>query len=179
MGQRQRQADAARLDSAPACGQVPQQQRQADLEPGLGGDRALHVEVAGPALDPAQQGLGQLRPRPDAVREGAVEHREARRHQRPPLGDAGDQVVRLDLVGLEQVARAEQLGGDPIADPDADREHAVEHEQAGSVGGPRQTLGQLTSPASASKITAVAAGRATSRIRTSSASARSMSRSSR
>ena len=46
MGERQRQPDAAGLDLAPARGEVPQQQRQANLEARLGGDRALDVEVA-------------------------------------------------------------------------------------------------------------------------------------
>ncbi len=53
VGERQREADAAGLDPAPAPGQVPEQQRQADLEARLRGDRALHVEVAGA---PARRG---------------------------------------------------------------------------------------------------------------------------
>ena len=39
VGERQRQPDPGRLDPAPARGQVPQQQHQADLEPRLAGDR--------------------------------------------------------------------------------------------------------------------------------------------
>ena len=56
MGERQRDADAARLDLPPARGEVPEQQRQAHLQPRLAGDRALDVEVARRACRPGAAG---------------------------------------------------------------------------------------------------------------------------
>ena len=58
VGQRQRQPDAGRLDSAPAGGQVPQQQHQADLEPRLGADRPQDVELERAPAGAAQRGCG-------------------------------------------------------------------------------------------------------------------------
>ena len=181
MGERQRQADAARLDPAPARGQMPEQQRQAHVETRLAGDRPLHVEVAGPALGPAQQRLHDLRPRPDALGERGVEDREAHRHQRPPADRAGQQL----LVGSARTARCRSPGPSSSA----------------AIRSPTRTLTAITPSSTSTPGPGVAAAsrsrqldlarvdlerhrggrraRATMRIRTSSASARSRSRSSR
>ena len=45
VGERQRQPDPGGLHPTPARRQMPQEQYQADLEPGLRGDRAEHVEL--------------------------------------------------------------------------------------------------------------------------------------
>ncbi len=76
MGERQRQPDAGRLDPSPAGGQVPQQQDQANLEPRLGGDRPQDVELERAPAGAARQDPDDLRERPHAVGEVAVEHRE-------------------------------------------------------------------------------------------------------
>src|SRR5207248_11573037 len=46
MGQREREPDAARLDLSPTRRQVPQQQGKTNLQPGMGGDRTLDVQIA-------------------------------------------------------------------------------------------------------------------------------------
>ena len=74
--ERQRHADAAGLDPAPAPCEVPEQQRQPHLEARLRGDRALDVEVGGARAGARQQRARDLRPRLDALRERVVEQRE-------------------------------------------------------------------------------------------------------
>ena len=130
-------------------------------------------------LGAPQQRLRDLRPGLHALRERLVEHREARRHQRPPGDVADEQLVVLAGPALEQVARADQLGGDAVADADVDREHPVEHEHPRARAAAASHSDIDSPPASTSNVTAVTAGRATSRMRTSSSSARSTSRSSR
>ncbi len=120
---------ASRLHSAPARGQVPEQQGQTDVEARLAGDRPLDVEVVGATLGAAQKRLDQLRPRTHPLGEGAVEHRKTHRHQCPPRDRARQQLLHGAGRRLDQVARAEQLGGDAVADPDVDGQHALEDEQ--------------------------------------------------
>jgi len=56
--QRQRELDAARLDTSPAGGQVPEQQREANLEARLRGDGPLDVEIASAPRGPGAAGHG-------------------------------------------------------------------------------------------------------------------------
>ena len=64
----------------------------AQLKPRLRGDRALHVEIARPALHPAQERLHDLGPRTDAIGEAGhlVEH----------LVNFGHNVFAINLDGL-------------------------------------------------------------------------------
>jgi len=55
---------------------MPQEQRQANLEPGLAGNRPLQVEIAGSAAGPPQKHVSDLRPRPHPLGEGRVEQRQ-------------------------------------------------------------------------------------------------------
>ena len=179
MGQRQRQPDPARLDPPPARGEMPQQQREPHVEPRLRSDRALHVEVVRAALGAPQQRLiscGHGRTRSANC---GVEHREPHRQQRPPVDRAGQQLVVLLLAWLDEIAGTEQLRGDPVADPTLSASTPSSTSTPGPGAASLSRFVSATSPTSASNVNAVAAGRATSRIRTSSASARSTSRSSR
>lgn len=54
------------------------------------------------------------------------------RHQRTPTDRARQQFLHGAGRGLDQVAGAEELGGDAIADPDVDDQHALEDEQSGT-----------------------------------------------
>ena len=105
MGERQRQADAARLDLAPARGEVPQQQREAHLEARLRRDRPLDVEVAGAPGGTLEQGEEDLRPRADALGEGRVEHGDAAGDEDVPAGGRLQQLVGAAVPRVEQVAR--------------------------------------------------------------------------
>ena len=169
MRERQREADAAGLDPPPAPGQVPEQQRQPDLEARLRGDRALDVEVGGARAGAGEQRVGDLRPRLDALRERIVEQGEPRRHQRVPGRFALEQVVGARGERLQHVAVADDLGGGAVADAHVDAERAVDHEHARPVADLRRSSARGRSRRPARRTpTAVTTCRATRRMRRSS-----------
>ena len=97
VGERQRHADAGRLDPAPARGQMPEQQHQPHLEPRLAGDRAQRVDVGDAPTGAAQQRLDDLRPGPHALGEFRVQQREACRpaaRATPPRARAARRLAR-------------------------------------------------------------------------------------
>ena len=95
------------------------------------------LEIAGaPRRPAAEQRVRDLRPRPHPLGERLVEQREPCRHERPPApicARAGRRCRRSQR--LQQVARADELGGGAVADARVDREHAVEHEHPEPVAG--------------------------------------------
>ena len=140
--ERERQADAAQLDLAPARGEVPQHERQADLQPRLAGDGALHVEVLGALARATQQGQGDLRPRPHALGEAGVEHGDARRDEDVPGLEVLEQVVAGRRRGLQEIAGARELGGGPVADLHLHGDDAVQQQQAQAARPGLQPLGR-------------------------------------
>ena len=58
-----------------------------------------------------------------------------RRAQRPPPARPHEQLIRRGPERLEQIARADQLGRGPAADPDLEREQAVEDQQPEALPG--------------------------------------------
>ena len=141
--ERQRQPDAARLDPAPAGGQVPQEQDEAHLEPRLGGDRPQHVELGRPAAGATQQRAADLRPRPHALGEVAVEQREPGRAQHPPVTGSLEQLVGVRCERLQQIAGADQLGRGPVTGAGLERDEAVEDQQARALAGELEPRAQV------------------------------------
>ena len=128
--ERQRETDASGLDPPPAAGQVPEQQRDPHLQARLRGDRALDVEVGRARAGPREQGMRDLRPGLDALRERVVEQGQPRGHQGVPGRAALEQVVGARGDGLQDVAVADDLRGGAVAHAHVDAEHAVEDEHA-------------------------------------------------
>ena len=93
MGQRQHEVDARGLDPAPASGQMPEQQVEPDLQPGVAADRAHGVHRRGAAAGTVHERMGDLRPRPDALGELGVEQRQPGRRQYPPDVDPGEHLL--------------------------------------------------------------------------------------
>ena len=91
--QRERETDSARLDVAPTSGEMPEEQREPDLEARLRRDRALDVQVGGARTRAVQQRARDLRPRLDPLGERVVEQGDARRHERMPRRVALEHVV--------------------------------------------------------------------------------------
>ena len=105
VGQRQRQPDSARLDLAPARGEVPQEQRQAHVEPRLRRDRALDVEVVSAPLGAAQQRLRS------AAATGAPARRTARRAVRSASEPAPASRSRRPTAPRRVLGRLDQIPG--------------------------------------------------------------------
>ena len=130
VGERQHQVDPRRLDSAPAAGQMPEQQIEANFEPRMAADRPHGVDVGGPSGRSAQERLGDLWPRTHPPAELGVEQCE------PGLGEHVPDVVALeDLiggmdVGLQQIPGADQLGRRARADLDVEGDQPIEQQQA-------------------------------------------------
>lgn len=112
---------------------MPEQQREADLEAWLRGDRPLDIQTDHAASGAAQQRQGDLRPEADPLGERLVEQGEADRDERSPHRLARQQHLRLRPQRLQEVAGSHQLDGGPVADADAERQHAVENEDPGTA----------------------------------------------
>lgn len=133
MSQWQRQADAGGLDTPPTSRQVPEQERQADLEPRLTRDRSQDVDVGDPATGTAQQSLKDLRPRSRPVGETPVEKREPRRAQSPPGIDALQQDIVSPAVRLQEISRTDDLNRSPVVHSSLDGDQSVEDQQTQPV----------------------------------------------
>ena len=131
VGEGQRDADATRLDPAPAPGEVPQEQRQAYLEAGLARDRALHAEIAG--APPARRtstfeicGHGRTR---SAKARSSNASRDGQ--ERPPIAAALQQVVeRRDRQSWSRSPGPRSSVATPVATQRVDRDEPVDHEHA-------------------------------------------------
>ena len=95
VGERQRQADPARLDPPPARRQMPEQQTSRTSSRGC--DVIARSTSRSSARRPARRSSAwiDLRPRPHPVGELGVEHREPRRRTAPPAARAREQLVGL------------------------------------------------------------------------------------
>ena len=176
VGERQRHADAGRLDAPPARRQVPEQQHEADLEPRLAGDRPQRVDVGGAPAGAAQQLLDDLRPGPNTLRE---------RRRRAARSGSAQSTRQASRRSSRSSARWPAAGADrrrrparwPCGRRPASRTPTTPSRiSSPGPGRPRRTRrARSQSPTAAWSTRAVASCRAATRVRMSNSSARSSS----
>ena len=121
---------------------MPQQQRQSYLEARLGGDRTLHGLIPAALSGAAQERPRQVGPARHPLGEAAVQQGEAGRAQRAEADRTCEQLLVLSVPRRHDVTAAQDLGGDPVADLEARRDHPVQDQQTEPRGGALEPLRQ-------------------------------------